>query len=281
MLKQIINMKILMFIGIFLFSSISYSQDPNFHIYLCFGQSNMEGQGEIEEYDKIVDNRFLMMQSVDCPDLERTKGSWYTAIPPLSQCWSGLSPADYFGRTMVEKLPENIKVGVINVAVGGCDIRLFDKDLYLDYDDTYPEDWFRDKIKAYGGNPYERLIELAKLAQKKGVIKGILLHQGETNTSDENWPLYVETVYNNMMVDLFLNSEEVPILVGELVHENQNGKCASMNSIIATLPKVIPNAHIISSDGCEVKSDSIHFNAAGYRELGKRYGLEMLTLLKK
>ena len=131
MLKQIINMKILMFIGIFLFSSISYSQDPNFHIYLCFGQSNMEGQGEIEEYDKIVDNRFLMMQSVDCPDLERTKGSWYTAIPPLSQCWSGLSPADYFGRTMVEKLPENIKVGVINVAVGGCDIRLFDKDLYF------------------------------------------------------------------------------------------------------------------------------------------------------
>ena len=32
--------------------SISNSEpDPNFHIYLAFGQSNMEGQGEIEPQD--------------------------------------------------------------------------------------------------------------------------------------------------------------------------------------------------------------------------------------
>lgn len=261
-----------------LFTTTVFSQNPNFHIYLCFGQSNMEGQGAIEEQDKTVDSRFLMMQSTDCPNLEKTMGNWYPAIPPLSQCYTGLSPADYFGRTMVEKLPDSIKVGVINVAIGGCDIRLFDKDLYLDYDDTYPEAWFTNKVSGYGGNPYQRLIELAKLAQKDGVIKGILLHQGETNTGDENWPLYVEAVYNNMLSDLSLNPEDVPLLVGEVVHENQHGKCASMNAIIATVPEVIPTAHIISSDGCSIKSDNIHFNAAGYRELGKRYALELLKL---
>ena len=264
--------------GFLLFTTTVFSQNPNFHIYLCFGQSNMEGQGAIEEQDKTVDSRFLMMQSTDCPNLEKTMGNWYPAIPPLSQCYTGLSPADYFGRTMVKKLPDSIKVGVINVAIGGCDIRLFDKDLYLDYDDTYPEAWFTDKVSGYGGNPYQRLIELAKLAQKDGVIKGILLHQGETNTGDENWPLYVETVYNNMLSDLSLNPEDVPLLVGEVVHENQHGKCASMNAIIATVPEVIPTAHIISSDGCSIKSDNIHFNAEGYRELGKRYALELLKL---
>jgi hypothetical protein len=271
--------KIAVFSGLLLLTLTIDAQNPNFHIYLCFGQSNMEGQGAIEEQDKTVDARFLTMQSTNCPNLERTIGNWYPAIPPLSQCWSGLSPADYFGRTMVEKLPDSIKIGVINVSVGGCDIRLFDKDLYFNYTTTYTEAWFTNKIEAYGGNPYERLISLAKLAQKTGVIKGILLHQGETNTGDSNWPLYVEKVYNNMLTDLSLNAEEVPLLAGEVVHENQQGKCASMNSIIATLPEVIPTAHVISSDGCEVKTDNIHFNAAGYRELGKRYAVEMLMLI--
>jgi len=27
------------------------AQDPDFHIYLCFGQSNMEGNAKIEEQD--------------------------------------------------------------------------------------------------------------------------------------------------------------------------------------------------------------------------------------
>jgi hypothetical protein len=277
--KLKIVFKIAVFSGLLLLTLTIDAQNPNFHIYLCFGQSNMEGQGAIEEQDKTVDARFLTMQSTNCPNLERTIGNWYPAIPPLSQCWSGLSPADYFGRTMVEKLPDSIKIGVINVSVGGCDIRLFDKDLYFNYTTTYTEAWFTNKIEAYGGNPYERLISLAKLAQKTGVIKGILLHQGETNTGDSNWPLYVEKVYNNMLTDLSLNAEEVPLLAGEVVHENQQGKCASMNSIIATLPEVIPTAHVISSDGCEVKTDNIHFNAAGYRELGKRYAVEMLMLI--
>lgn len=270
---------LLLVIGINLGTSVMFSQNSNFQIYLCFGQSNMEGQGDIEEQDKSVDSRFLMMQSTNCPNLERTNGNWYAATPPLSQCWSGLSPSDYFGRTMVEKLPDSIKVGVINVAIGGCDIRLFDKDIYQDFDTTYNEKWFTDKIEAYGGNPYQRLIELAKLAQKDGIIKGILLHQGETNTGNNDWPLYVQKVYNNILQDLSLNANEVPLLAGEVVHENQNGKCASMNAIIGTLPQVIPTAHIISSDGCGVTSDDVHFNSEGYRELGKRYALKMLSIL--
>ena len=252
--------------------------DPNFHIYLCFGQSNMEGSAKIEEQDKTVNPRFQMMSPMDCSDFNRKKGEWYDAVPPLSQCWSGLSPADYFGRTMVEKLPDYISVGVINVAIGGCDIRLFDKDIYQDYTNTYPEEWFGDKIKAYGGNPYARLIEMAKLAQKNGVIKGILLHQGETNQDNEQWPEYVNTIYNNMLADLSLEAKNVPLLTGELVHEDQNGKCASMNPIINRLQEVVPTAHVISSSACAVQEDQVHFNSEGVRELGKRYAEKMLSL---
>ncbi|TXE15057.1 sialate O-acetylesterase [Seonamhaeicola algicola] len=266
-------------IGFVLFTVCNvFCQDPNFHIYLCFGQSNMEGSAQIEAQDRITNSRFLALQSLDCDNLLRKKNIWYPALPPLSQCYSGLSPADYFGKTMVKHLPDSIKIGVINVAVGGSDIRLFDKDVYQNYTQTYPEDWFQKKIRDYGGNPYQHFIELAKLAQTKGVIKGILLHQGETNQDDENWPEYVKKVYENILNDLSLSAEEVPLLAGEVVHEDQKGICASMNPIINTLPEVIPSSYIISSKGCEVREDNLHFNSKGVRELGKRYALKMLNI---
>ena len=145
-------------------------QDPNFHIYLSFGQSNMEGNARIEAQDTIdVTDRFKVLAAVDCPELNRKKGNWYTAIPPLCRCKTGLTPTDYFGRTMVENLPDSITVGVINVAVGGCKIELFNKDGYEDYVKTAP-DWMLNMIKEYDGNPYGRRVEMAKIAQKDGVI---------------------------------------------------------------------------------------------------------------
>ena len=264
-------------VGLLLLTTNLFSQDPNFHIYLCFGQSNMEGQGVIEAQDKDVDSRFQVLQALDCSNLERSKGVWYTAVPPLSQCHSGLSPTDYFGRTLVKNLPDSIKIGVVNVAIGGCDIRLFDKDIYQDYDSTYQEKWFLDKVKSYNGNPYEYLIDLAKTAQKEGVIKGILLHQGETNTGDTEWPLYVKKVYADMLTDLSLDANSIPLLAGEVVSAPDNC-CSSMNAIINTLPDVIPTAHIISSKDCTAM-DNAHFDSEGYRILGTRYGITMLSLL--
>ena len=64
----------------------SFSQDKRFYIFLCFGQSNMEGNAKIQQEDTVgVDTRFKVLQAVDCPDLHRTKGNWYTAVPPLSK----------------------------------------------------------------------------------------------------------------------------------------------------------------------------------------------------
>lgn len=256
-----------------------YAQDKNFYIFLCFGQSNMEGNAKIEPQDTInINSRFQVMEAVDCPTLNRTKGNWYTAVPPLCRCRTGLTPADYFGRELVANLPEKVRVGVINVAIGGCKIELFDKDHYESYVTTVPS-WMKNFIKEYDGNPYARLVEMAKLAQKDGVIKGILLHQGESNTGDTLWTKKVKGVYDNLMHDLDLKPKKVPLLAGEMVNADQDGRCASMNKIIATLPQTIKNAHVISSAGCTDSADNLHFNAAGYRELGKRYATQMLSLL--
>ena len=258
---------------------VLFAQDPNFHIYLCFGQSNMEGNARIEAQDKEgVDERFQVMAAVDCPEMGRVKGQWYTAIPPLSRCNTGLTPGDYFGRTMVANLPSNIKVGIINVSIGGCRIELFDKENYAEHLTTQA-DWLKNMAKEYDNNPYGWLVDLAKQAQKVGVIKGILMHQGESNSGEKDWPMKVKGVYENLLADLGLEAKNVPWLAGEMVHSDQGGVCGGMNEIIATLPEVIPTAHVIPSSGCPAAMDHIHFNAEGYRILGGRYAARMLSLL--
>ncbi len=270
--------RLLLFAILLFITARTYSQDSNFYIFLCFGQSNMEGQGTIEAQDKNVDSRFKVLEAVNCSNLNRIKGKWYTAVPPLTRCYSGLSPADYFGRTMVENLPDSITVGVINVSVAGCKIELYDKDNYQTYAATQA-DWMKNIINEYGGNPYGRLIEMAKLAQNDGVIKGILLHQGESNTGDSQWPAKVKGVYDDLMSDLSLNPDSVPLLAGEVVHADQGGQCASHNAIIGKLPQTIANSYVISSSGCTDATDNLHFNPAGYREIGKRYAAKMLSIL--
>ncbi len=269
---------ILVYSALSLFGQKAFSQDPNFYIFLCFGQSNMEGSAAFESQDTLVDQRFQVLSAINCQQLGRVKGNWYTAVPPLTRCETGLTPADYFGRTLVTNLPKHIKIGIINVAVGGCKIELFDKDNYQVFTASAP-DWMKKILDNYDGNPYARLVELAKIAQKRGIIKGILLHQGESNTGDKTWPQKVKGTYENLIADLKLDPKTTPLLAGEVVNADQGGICAPMNEIIATLPKTIPNAHIISSAGCTAAADHLHFNAQGYRVLGQRYGVEMLSLL--
>lgn len=257
-----------------------HAQDPDFHIYLCFGQSNMEGNARIEACDlEGVSGRFLMMAAVDDQERGRVKGEWYTAVPPLCRQYTGLTPADYFGRTLVETLPENVRVGVINVAVGGCHIETFLPDSIAAYVEKRAPHWMKGMLEAYDNDPYARLIELAKLAQKDGVIKGILVHQGESNTGDPRWPYQLKRVYSNILRDLGLQGQNIPLLVGEVVNSDRGGICAAHNDVIARVPSVIPQAHVISSSGCTNAFDLLHFDAAGYRELGRRYGRKMLQLL--
>jgi hypothetical protein len=273
------SLRKIMLIGLFLLSTNLFAQDPNFYIFLCFGQSNMEGQGTVEAQDRTVDARYKVMEAVNCSNLGRIQGKWYPATPPLCRCYTGLSPADYFGRKLLANLPSNVRVGIINVSVAGCKIELFDKVNYQSYVSSVTEDWLKNIIAEYGGNPYARLVDMARLAQKDGVIKGILLHQGESNTGDAQWPTKVKGVYDNLLKDLNLKADSVPLLAGEVVGADQGGVCASMNTIIAKLPQTIPTSYVISSKGCTDASDNIHFNSAGYRELGSRYADKMLSLL--
>jgi hypothetical protein len=267
--------------GLLVLAGVAAAQDQRFHVFLCFGQSNMGGfPGLPEEEKTFADPRFQVLAAVDFPKLNRSRNNWYTAVPPLCEPNSGLCPADYFGRTLLASLPADHRVGVVVVSVGGCKLELFDERTREAYAATAPE-WMKSMIAAYDGDPYRRLVELGRIAQKTGVISGIIMHQGESNPNDPEWAARVKFIYESLLADLGLKAEAVPLLAGEVVAADQNGAAAGKNAAIDDLPKTIPTAHVVSSAGCPCMPDRLHFTPEGYRELGRRYAAAMLPLLRR
>ncbi|MBO4435494.1 MAG: carbohydrate-binding protein [Fibrobacter sp.] len=278
--------------GILMLATVANAApNPNFHIYIAYGQSNMAGNGDIvpsEDQDKYKD-KFLMLASHTANASSRsgktsqsiTMGKWYTAIPPMFHAFENLSPADYFGRAMVDPLP-GVTVGIIPVAIGAVSIRAFDKDQYQSYFNGDGKDikswgWIND----YDSNPPGRILELAKKAQEVGVIKGFIFHQGESDGTDDNWRKTVYKTYKDIVDALGLDENEVPFVAGELLQEGNNC-CSSKNAGIAQLKNNFKKFGLASSKGLQGNGkDPYHFGRAGVIELGRRYCSEMLKLIDK
>ena len=278
--------------GLSLFAvSANAAPNPNFHIYIAYGQSNMAGNGDIvpSEDQANPPKNFIMLASHNANASQRSgktnqsikTGEWYPAIPPMFHPFENLSPADYFGRAMADSLP-GVTVGIIPVAIGAVSIRAFDKDQYEAYfrgdgKDIMNWGWPKD----YDNNPPGRILELAKKAKEVGVIKGFIFHQGESDGTDANWRKTVYKTYKDVIDALDLDENEVPFVAGELLQEGQNC-CSSKNGGIAQLKQNFKKFGLASSKGLQGNGkDPYHFGRAGVIELGKRYCSEMLKLIDK
>ena len=256
---------------------LPHAQDKNFWIFLCFGQSNMAGQAPIEEQDMTVSDRFLSMATTDGDD-GRVLGTWRKAVPPLCRSDARLGPADYFGRTLLDVVPEEVRIGIVSVAVEGCPITFFDKDNNASLIAMEEQDWMNDILNQYGRDPYERLLSMGKLAAKDGVIKGILMHQGETDAYNIEWCRTVMKIYHDLQQQLRFDSMSVPLLVGEVVRGEYGGICGHANATINDIANLYPNTYVVSSEGCQPCDDYLHFSGDGYRKLGQHYALRYLEI---
>lgn len=277
--------------GLLASSTLCAAPNPNFHIYIAYGQSNMSGNGDIvpAEDQAQAPKNFIMLASHNANARDRTgsttqslkMGEWAAAIPPMFHPFEMLSPADYFGRAMVDSLP-GVTVGIIPVAIGAVSIRAFDKDQYEAYfrgdgKDIMSWGWPHD----YDDNPPGRIVELAKKAKEVGVIKGFIFHQGESDGADENWRNTVYKTYKDVVDALDLDENEVPFVAGELLQEGNNC-CGSKNAGIAQLKTKFKKFGLASSKGLQGNGkDVYHFGRAGVIELGRRYCSEMLKLIDK
>jgi hypothetical protein len=263
--------KWLFFILFFIATNQTFAApDPNFHIYLMFGQSNMEGAAPIENQDRITNPRVKVMADLNCSNLGRTYGNWYVASPPLNRCYSGLGPGDYFGKTMADGMPSSVTIGLVPAAVSGTPIELYQK--------SAPIGRNNQNIPTQFNGGYAWLLDMARKAQQAGVIKGIIFHQGESDTSDPNWKNQVKEIVTDLRRDLGIG--DVPFLAGELLYADYGSCCHWHNTEVRKLPGLINNAHVVSAMGLP-GMDVYHFTSASYRELGRRYAQIMLDKIDR
>lgn len=221
-----------------------------FQLFLLVGQSNMAGRGKVEAEDKVPHPRVLMLNKA---------GEWVPAVDPLhfdkSSAGTGLGKT--FGQQIAEADP-SITVGLIPCAVGGSPIASWKPGQFY---------------KPTNSHPWDDAMKRAKLAQEKGTLKGILWHQGESDSNAQSAPEYGAKL--QALVKAFRSElGDVPFLVGQL-GQYEGIPWSEPRKVVdqahQDLDKHLPRVAFVSSAGFKHKGDNVHFDSAGMREFGKRY----------
>ncbi len=171
---------------------------------------------------------------------------------------------------MADGMPSSVTIGLVPAAISGIAIEFYQKSAPLGRNNT-------DFPAEFNGG-YAWLLDMAKKAQEVGVIKGIIFHQGETNTSDPQWKFKVKEIVTDLRSDLGIG--DVPFLAGELLYADYASCCHWHNPEINKLPELLNNSFVISAMGLP-GADGAHFTSASYRELGKRYAAVMLEKIER
>jgi len=261
-------------------ATVSAQTAKKWDLFLLFGQSNMAGPPAGEAQDKVTNPRIKVLAYDNCSALGRTFNQWYPASPPLHECFNGVGPADYFSKTLIDtsdKLGLGIDtIGLIPCAISGVSIDIFriGKNTTSTY--TIPPS------PNTGTNAYSWMVSRIKEAQKKGVVRGILFHQGESNNGDPNWPANVKEVVDALKKDLSLG--DIPFIAGELRYQlgrsTNESCCTGHNTQVAKLPGLIKNSSVVSAKGLTGLQDPYHFDLASMRTFGHRYCAAMVPYLK-
>ena len=219
---------------------------------LLIGQSNMAGRGLLNEVDPIADGRIETFRY----------NQWQAAVEPLhnDKETAGVGLSMSCASAYLEAFTQ-ARVGLVPAAVGGTPLSR----------------WMP------GEDLYERALGIAREALKGGALKAILWHQGETDAQH----LELAQSYGQRLAEMVdtlrqaLDATDVPFVAGGLgdflaVHPT----CVHYGLVNNALQNLnVDRCGFASAEGLG-EFDSIHFNSAALRLLGRRYATELLRLVR-
>jgi hypothetical protein len=229
----------------------------SFHVYLLMGQSNMAGRGAIGSTPQEANPHILALNA---------DGQWVVARDPLhpkeGRTEPGVGPGMSFAQEMLKADP-NITIGLVPCAVGGTPLRRWVK----------------------GADLYKKAVARAEIAAKSGTLKGVLWHQGESDSDKKEYADSYQTRLTQMFTHLRqdLGQPDLPIVVGQIgtfVNPDKHPYVDAVRSAIRQMPSALPHVAYADSDGLGDKGDSLHFTAEAQTELGARYAKAMQELQK-
>jgi hypothetical protein len=236
-----------------------YASRQRFHLYILAGQSNMAGRGKVEAQDKQPHPRVFVLNKDD---------QWEPATEPLhfdKPGIAGVGPGFAFGKAMAE-YNEHVRIGLIPCAAGGSPIS------------SWAPGGYHSQTKSH---PYDDAIRRAKIAMQSGRIKGIIWHQGESDSKPELTKVYqakLEELIANFRREL--GDDDLPFVVGKIgdFYVARNPNAEKINEILEAIPLAVKNTACVDVSGLTSKSDLTHFKAESARELGRRYAAAMMKL---
>ncbi len=235
------------------YGQVEIPDQPEFHLFLLAGQSNMAGRGTIEPQDQVEHPRVLSLNEA---------GEWQPATAPLhfdKLPLVGVGLGRSFALAYAEAHPD-VTVGLIPCAVGGSPI----------------DSWVPGGIhQETGAHPYDETLQRVSLARESGVLKGILWHQGESDSKAQLARSYEAKLAR--LVDRFRAEFDAPNLpfvigqMGEFVDRPWDEHRKVVDAAHKSVANRLHRTDFVWSTALNHKGDHVHFDAAAYRELGQRY----------
>jgi len=224
----------------------------NFYIFLMAGQSNMAGRGIIEAEDTLSNPLVLTLNK---------NNEWVYAKEPLHYYEPGRTGLDCglsFGKEISKKLGNQITIGLVPCAIGGSSI----------------EQWLGDSTYR-GVTLYSNFLQKAKAASQYGIIKGMLWHQGESNTGTKSHVDYknkLKSFFSKVRTDL--QQRDMPIYLGLLGLYLTNSSFPyrdEINKDIKELSQTDSKIYLVKTSDFTHLKDTIHFDSRSQRMMGKRF----------
>jgi len=236
--------------------------EKGFDLYLLIGQSNMAGRGVVEDEDVRLHPRVFTLNR---------ENEWIPARDPIhfDKKIAGVGPGRTFGIVMAEQNPSRT-IGLVPCAVGGTSIRLWQPGAYDEKTDTYP---------------YDDMLKRMRIAMQSGTLKGILWHQGESDSA-----MGLDGTYQEKLIQLIgrlrkdLDAEQVPFVLGQMGEFEGRPWDAGRKKVDLAHKLIcgkVYNTGFVSTKGFTDKGDKVHFDSSSARELGRRFAWKMLELQRK
>ncbi len=215
------------------------------------GQSNMDGRDK-RPLDLQIDNPRVLALSED--------GKWVIARDPLRTDRGGIGPGIPFALEMLKR-DSSITIGLVPCAVGGTSLNRWVK----------------------GAELYNAAVKRAQIAAKDAEIKGVLWHQGESDSTTEKNANSYEKRLTKMFEDLRqdLGVPRLPIVVGQLgdfLRAEKYPYADKVREAIKHIPEKVPETGYADANGLTDRGDRLHFNADSAKKLGERFAVAMQEL---
>ncbi|MFO0536845.1 MAG: sialate O-acetylesterase, partial [Planctomyces sp.] len=226
----------LLFAGVL--TAAAADEPQNLQIYVLLGQSNMAGRGQLEKTREPLHPKILMLTREE---------RWEPASEPLhfDKSIAGAGLGASFALRMAAAEPQAL-IGLVPCAVGGTPLSRWQK----------------------GEDLYEQAMKRIRTAQKAGVVRGVLWHQGENDALDvqkaESYGRRLAKMVGDLRQDI--GNSELPFVAGTLgdfLSDDASGNpyhWRTVNAQLQLLPGLTAGTAIVDAGGLQPKSDGVHFD---------------------